>query len=316
MLINYYVANGEIKAYVAISRVKTLPIIMHSNINLSIQLKESLCCSGRDNGLNEDIVITAPDLVVILDGATGLSDKQVPGYPSPANWLVNEIAAILPAAWEYKKDFKFSLSLTLKILKAKFEQITAHLGPFEPYEMPFAAMIALVREDSGLNLYRAADCEAYVKAADGKVYNAFPPSALNELDDRMVGSYVEHLKKGCSPELARRLVMPEIRKNRALANKAEGYIAVGLDPECVFLLEDRPFFDQTGFEFLLCSDGFSRWVDTFALGSVSRFFDVCSNQGLQSVYHEIRQAEENDSGTLEFPRFKKSDDASAALVRV
>lgn len=287
---------------------------MASNLKLSIELKESLCCSGRENGLNEDAVITAPNLVVVLDGATGLSNKQVPGYPSPANWLVSEIAAILPAAWEYNRDFKFALALTLKILKAKFEQITSHLEPFEDYEMPFAAMIALVQEDSGLNLYRAADCEAYVKAPDGKVSSAFPPSLLNAMDSAVVSEYVEHLKKGCSPDLARRLVLPQIRKNRSLANKPEGYIALGLDPECVFLLEDRPFFDQKGFEFLMCSDGFSRWTDTFSLGTETQLIQACGSRGLQSVYQEIRQAEQRDSDTLAFPRFKKSDDASAVLV--
>jgi len=64
------------------------------------------------------------------------------------------------------------------------------------------------------------------------------------------------------------------------------------------------------------TDGFSAIFDRYGLYTYDEALEVVLDVGLVGLAAEIRKEEARDSGCLDHPRFKGSDDASAILVKV
>jgi hypothetical protein len=68
---------------------------------------------------------------------------------------------------------------------------------------------------------------------------------------------------------------------------------------------------------LLCTDGFADIVDNYALCAATELVGRAASDGLGALLARIRHIErEADPNGLSFPRYKRSDDASAILLRV
>jgi len=70
---------------------------------------------------------------------------------------------------------------------------------------------------------------------------------------------------------------------------------------------------REGARLLLMSDGFSAISDAYRHVGDSELIELVEKEGLEHVYDIIRDIENKDAGCMKFPRFKKSDDASAVF---
>jgi hypothetical protein len=108
-----------------------------------------------------------------------------------------------------------------------------------------------------------------------------------------------------------------LRASRARQNSQDGVWTLGIHPEAA----DHIRIELPGTTLpamgLLCSDGFAESVDNYALHTAAALLERAERHGLQSLLAEIRRIERNiDPKGLQFPRYKRSDDASAILVQL
>jgi hypothetical protein len=67
---------------------------------------------------------------------------------------------------------------------------------------------------------------------------------------------------------------------------------------------------------LLVSDGFLALASDYNRYDADGLLEAASFKGLRALYNEIRDIENADPEGRKFPRFKKSDDATAIFLKV
>src|SRR5262249_13103762 len=73
---------------------------------------------------------------------------------------------------------------------------------------------------------------------------------------------------------------------------------------------------QPGSMLLLATDGFLALASDYGAYSVDGLMAAAMEKGLAALGVELRAIESGDAGGDRFPRFKKSDDATALLLRL
>jgi len=73
---------------------------------------------------------------------------------------------------------------------------------------------------------------------------------------------------------------------------------------------------QEGTLLLIASDGFLALVSDYDAYDMQGLIGAAKSKGLAALGEQLRQIEETDPLGEKFPRFKKSDDATALLLRV
>jgi hypothetical protein len=71
-----------------------------------------------------------------------------------------------------------------------------------------------------------------------------------------------------------------------------------------------------GSTLLLATDGFLALASDYGAYSADSLMTAAQEKGLAALGEELRAIEAGDSGGDKFPRFKKSDDATALLLRL
>jgi hypothetical protein len=108
-----------------------------------------------------------------------------------------------------------------------------------------------------------------------------------------------------------------LRTSRARHNTESGVWTLGIHPDASDYVRIERLEARLPALGLLCSDGFADIVDNYALHTAAGLMDRAERDGLGGLLSEIRRIERDiDPNGLQYPRYKRSDDASAVLVRV
>ena len=101
--------------------------------------------------------------------------------------------------------------------------------------------------------------------------------------------------------------------SRSKRNQPGGYSILEADRAALNIPE---FFDLEDVEaILLNTDGFYRAVDHYDLHSNESLVSAClAPGGVTNVLHALRAVEAADASCEKYPRFKKSDDATAVML--
>ncbi len=67
---------------------------------------------------------------------------------------------------------------------------------------------------------------------------------------------------------------------------------------------------------LLATDGFLALASDYGVYSADSLMAAAQSKGLAALGEELRTIEAGDAGGDKFPRFKKSDDATALLLQL
>ncbi len=108
-----------------------------------------------------------------------------------------------------------------------------------------------------------------------------------------------------------------LRRMRAGLNGggANGW-TFSLDPACADHARVWAFTLTRPAHVLLMTDGFSALADRYGAYDAPGLVRAALDKGLQELGRELRAIENADAGGATHPRFKKSDDATAVLVRL
>ena len=255
---------------------------------------------------NEDWVGAGGEVVVVLDGVSAPGGS--PCVHGPA-WYVRRLGpALLTAAADRDVPLRTVLQRSIEQVNALHSDCDL-ASPGTP-----AAAVGLARLEpdvvSTLVLadvtVAAADREGRVRAvSDDRVASALDPQLREAALALPFGSPEQRtaLRAMSVDQLARR-------------NTAGGYWVAAADPHAAreALVDEHPR-DQLQ-ELALLTDGAAALVDTYNAATWPGLFDVLRVDGPEAVIDRVRDLEAGDPDGHRWPRFKPSDDAAVAHIRI
>jgi hypothetical protein len=281
---------------------------------MRLELIDSLTLPSDPAKPNEDSFAFSPSAGCVFDGATGLGDRLMPG-PSDAQWIAQFGARRFKAHAEAGEG---AIRDWLRAAAADAEKSFKALRlrpPVENYEIPYASAIMVAPDEEGLSFLWFGDCAALLRAPDA-TFRLFGDTMIRKVSER---ARVERLVKPGRPGPAaagvRQEFLPVLRASRNYVNTAEEWLFAP-DAACAdHAKESRSAVAPDSF-LLLASDGFLALASDYERYTPEGLFDSAKTRGLAALGEELRAIETADPDGIRFPRFKRSDDATATLLLV
>jgi hypothetical protein len=280
---------------------------------MSFELLDSLSLPADPAKANEDAFAVEKNDAVVLDGATGLGEMLLPG-PSDAAWIAHFGARRLMA---HRRDGDAPIE-ALRHALADAEKSFMGLRrrpPREKYEIPFASMMFLSAGEDDFEALWFGDCAALaLRPGEGVeiVGDAFDKRAA---EARRVKLLAE--AKGLAPAagLSRAEYLPHLRASRNKMNTSAGGWLFSPDPRAATHAGSRRLAAPAGTLVLLATDGFLTLASDYGAHDAKGLVEAAQERGLKPLGEELRAIEDGDAEGRRFPRLKKSDDATAFLVK-
>jgi serine/threonine protein phosphatase PrpC len=278
-----------------------------------LTLVEAISLAGDRAKQNDDAFGHAGPNAWVIDGATDLHETPLTFDASDASWLARYI----------------NLRLTTGVgndISAKLREISHGAAqafatevrdkPYERWQSPTASVL-VVREVGGNRIYGGdlGDCRCFALDADGGAHAA--GSRENGTDDEQQRARDASKNAGSAALLRDPGTMAMLRAVRAQHNlPGGGYWVFGLQPECADHARHWTLDLKRPAHLLLCTDGFSALVDRYRVYDAAGLVRAALDKGLHELGRELRAIEASDATGAQHPRFKRSDDATALLLRL
>ena len=280
---------------------------------MALELLEALSLTGDPAKPNEDSYGQDGGAAVVLDGATPLGDGLMPG-PSDAAWIaqfgVRRLLAHLRDGSGARKALRDALADTQKSFEA-----LRRMPPQHVWQTPCASMMLAVPGEDGVEFLWFGDCAALIQQGDAAVTvmgETFDKRAAEAQRAQAVGK-----EKNLSPAagLNRPEFLEGLRASRNRINSGNSWL-FSPDARAAAHASRRVVKLAPGTLLLLASDGFLALASDYGVYSADSLMAVAQEKGLKALGEELRAIEAGDSGGDKFPRFKKSDDATALLLEL
>ncbi|MGY3515714.1 protein phosphatase 2C domain-containing protein [Micromonospora sp. PTRAS2] len=257
---------------------------------------------SKADKLNEDWFSASPNLVVVLDGATARTDT---GCIHGVSWYAAQLGAAVSAqASDPSVALPAALATAIKVVAEKHPDCDL-TSP----GTPSAAVAVLRRTPSHLEYLVLGDV-GIILASDSHLsviiddrVDKTAQAERREADEYPIGSVekADALIRMKHAELAAR-------------NAEGGFWVSAADPTVVShaIVEAVPI--ETVTRSVLLTDGAARLVRMFNDVSWREMLDLLEHQGPTEALRRVRQLEESDPVALQWPRNKKSDDATLVYV--
>ncbi len=267
-------------------------------------------CSGREN---EDRFGWDSSAAFVIDGATPLGPPLLAPPHSDAAWLAEFARRFfldaLPSG-SPSQDIVRSLNTAARAYFRSQVQVE-----IEPYQYPVAAFQALRILEDNIETMGLADCSLFIRDALGHSmrWTGTPSrSSVKQQDANRTG--VLQTSVGA---LHDERVLAELRKYRATYNTGNGPWTLGLEPAAADHVAMNSVAVRLPAVAILCTDGFAAAVDCYQLYTIETMFAATEKGGLGLPLRELRRTERDlDPDGCRFPRFKRSDDATAILLAI
>jgi Protein phosphatase 2C len=272
------------------------------------EIIDSLSIAGDRAKVNDDAFGSAGNRLWVLDGATGLGASLLPGR-SDAAWLARTANRLLHTHHAIR-DTDQLVTIVIEGLVSAFaaERLAQ---PEARWQLPCAALLLLTFETDTVEAVWLGDCRAVLEIGGATVSCGETPEG--EAEER---AYAATLGKGAGAGamLRSEAVIAALRESRDRFNTGRGRWVLGLEPEAAVHLQ-RLRFARTGpVTGLAMSDGFSALELKYKRYATDALIPAARAGGLAAMAGELRRIEEvEDPHGAAFPRFKRSDDATAIL---
>ncbi len=280
---------------------------------MTFELLDQLSLPGDVAKANEDALAHDATAAVVMDGATPLGDGLMPG-PSDAAWIAQfgarRILAHLRDGAGARKALRGALADAQKSFAALRRQ-----PPEEMWQTPCASMMLAVAGEEGVEFLSFGDCAALVRPEGGAVTvvgETFDKRAAEAQRARTLAK-----EKNLSPAsgLSRPEFIDTLRAARNRINAGNSWL-FSPDAKAAPHAARRLVKVAPGTLLLLASDGFLALASDYGAYGADTLMQAATQKGLKALGEELRAIEAGDAGGDKFPRFKKSDDATALLLRV
>ncbi len=250
----------------------------------------------------------------IFDGVTGINRKNFLGGGSDAAWLVARAHDHLQALAGSDLPLREILARLVQALIVDFKAAVKDLDVPADHDPP-AACLTLVKCYGGTwQAMRLGDSCLLARGSDGAHISvaASPNNAFDHWLSR------EALKRRDAGMLDIKKLLaefrPQLMQGRKQRNSPGGYSILEASPSATEFAE---YFDLGApSEILLCTDGYYRAVDHYALHSNESLLQASLTPGgVDRVLGSIRSIEADDPACVKYLRFKPADDATAMALR-
>jgi len=282
---------------------------------IGIFISEAAYISEPGSEINEDIAYANKKYGWIMDGATGLREANFTSDKTDARWFVKAWSEYLKKALENSND---SLRYIVKngigsVKKLYLNEVNRE--NIDKIDLP-SASAGIYRIGEGIFEYLLIgdiclvieDIEGNIKEIKDTKLEVLDNIAVNELR-RLMAS------RGLSFNEAREGIQEILLKHRRLKNTDKGYWTLEFEPSAV----DYCIYDKLPLESiskaLFMTDGFFAIHSSYNYFSVKDLISFTDMKGLEKAYKILRDIEEEDKECNRYPRFKKSDDASAIYIK-
>jgi len=275
---------------------------------------DALSLPGNPAKPNDDAWGQTSGAAVVLDGATNLGESLLPGE-SDAAWIARFAARRLMAHCQDGRTPLDAVRSALGDADKSFAGLRRR-PPRENYENPYASMMFVSATTSGFEALWFGDCAALVQRPDGAVEIVGDAFDKRSAESRRVAMLAK--AKGLAPAagINRPEFLSALRLARNNVNTDKGSWLFGPNAEAADHVRGKRIDAPAGTTLLLASDGFLALASDYGLYDAETLVVAAQSEGLEALGHELRLMEEGDSDGSRYPRFKKSDDATAVLLKL
>ena len=278
---------------------------------MQFEILDSLSLPGDINKPNEDSFSHSAGLACVFDGATVLGENLMPG-PSDAHWIAQFGARRLRAHADSNPSTpRDALRAAAADAEKSFNALRKR-APAETYETPLSSLMALFIQGELLEALWFGDCAALIQAPDGKISVVGETLNSRARERSRVSKLAE--PEGVAATAVREKFLPALRASRNRVNREGSDWLFAPDIRCADHASQARLAVPLGALVLLASDGFFALVSDYERYSTNTLLAAAQSQGLASLGKELREIEAGDPKGMTFPRFKRSDDATALLV--
>ena len=281
---------------------------------MPFEILDTISLPGDPLKPNDDAFGHADNAAVVIDGATSLGDPLMPGM-SDAAWIAHFGARRLMAHVRDGDAPVDALRHTLQDAKKSFEALRRR-EPEGKWEMPFASMAFAFEAPVGFDFLWYGDCAGLLHRAPGDVETLGQSLAAKQREAANVAKLAK--ASGLSPVGTggnRPEFIPALRKARERLNSGNKWV-FSPEPEAAEHVGQARVAAPKGSILLLASDGFLTLVTDYGRYTAHTLMDKAMAKGLGLLADELREIEDADPQGHKHPRFKKSDDATAVLLKL
>lgn len=270
---------------------------------------EAISLAGERTKQNDDAFGFAGARAWVLDGATDLHDTPLSDAASDASWIAHFANAYLHSgAHDALDDAVRRASLHAG---AAFTQ---HVGAqnYERWQSPISSLLLAEETEAGIAALDLGDCRVFALDGGGAVFVAGGPDDAADDESALAARQTDKEK----PLLRRGETIDMLRRMRAELNKPGSRWTFCLDPACADHARAFAWALARPAHILLMTDGFSALTDRYRAYDAAGLVRTALDKGLHELGRELRAIESADHAGAKFPRFKRSDDATAVLMRL
>jgi len=262
---------------------------------------------------NEDAFAVADKAAVVMDGTTGLGEMLLDG-DSDAAWVARFGAERLMTRLAAQSP-RPALDAALRDTETEFARLRRR-APREVYEIPFASMMLVTLSQNALDALWFGDCTAIVRRPEERAQAVGEAAEKRRRERDTVKALAAHAGVPAAARGVREVFLPALRRARNRVNSHDGGWLFGPDARAATHAQAVRTDVSPGTVVLLATDGFFALASDYACYTVDALLDAAMTNGLPALGSELRAIESADPEGARFHRFKKSDDATAVLLRV
>lgn len=282
---------------------------------MKIDIKEyKLICEKGSGNYNEDVVGICKKGVWVLDGATGLNNKNLISEESDAKWYVSWWNKYLSENLNENKPLKEIVLNGLENIKREY---LLKLNGLEIQELdtPSASVVIIKFHKSKLEYFLLGDCTLLFKDLNKNLL--IKDERVCKFDDEIYRK-MDNLNKieNLTIDEKKKILLPFIIENRLKKNSEEGYWILEFNKEAVEKAVHGFIDIENEAKIIMSSDGFSCAWDRYNIFNKNEIIEIGQYKGIEYIKNETRKLEDKDKKGLIFPRFKKSDDSSCVYLHI
>lgn len=282
---------------------------------MEIDIKEfELLCDKGSGIYNEDMVGLCKKGAWVLDGATGLNNKNLISKESDAKWYVSWWNKYLQENIDKDKSLKEIVLEGLEKIKKEY-LLKLNGLKIENLDLPSASVVIIKFYTDKLEYILLGDCTLLLNKLNENII--IKDERVCKLDEK-VFSKMENLNKRCNLTIfeKKNILLPLIIENRLKKNSDKGYWILEFNKEAVEK-SIHGYIDVEGeVRIMMSSDGFSCAWDRYNIFKENEMIEVGKNKGIGYINNKIRKLEKEDYNGIIFPRFKESDDSSCVYLHI